>query len=395
MTIQLKQFRAQDNKPASQLYNDIFGSILPRPMDLMDQEPLVYGPDNFKYCCMAFDGSKVVGHAAARAATVQMPGAKLVWAGFGNVYTHEAYRGHGLASKMNQWVWDRLRKDGVDGAYISGNHGIYTRFGAAETGSYTVYHFKTNQLPHGKANLKVRQAGNKDAALLAALHNVESVGYQREVSEFKEVLDKGWAYLLKARAWVIEAGRKPLAYLTMGRWEEGGKLAQAGVVEYAGSRPVLVAALRLILEREKIKEAELLVGDWDLELKWLLESHGLKGQWSSVPGGQFVKDPDDESGTHLILEPFRMFKKLRPYFESRLGTEVGGKLELKKGKGQALILSLGRESHEVPDLGRLARLVMGEKPSVWKARLPKSKALRSALQTVFPLPFPPIGLNWM
>ncbi len=364
-------------------FNQVFTPDI--PIKLERDFAASYDRANLSNACVALDGRKLAAHAVAKPVDLRMHGCALKWASYGNVMTLDAYRGKGIASRINARLWAKMKREGVDGIFISGGRGLYTRVGATPSGDYFRHWVKPSQLSKlaGLGKLELRLCAPKDLPALLQLQNAETVGFRRHERDFRGPLKDGVAFLGPARAWLFSSGGGPLAYVVLGpSWNER-KLRRwryANIVDYAGDRAALLAGLGLLLKRGRRKGAELLVAASDASLRFLLEGCGSKGKWR------------DSHGTHLLLHPARLIRRLVPWFEARLGADAARLRFSTSGKG--FQFRLGSSSHKLKDLQALTRLLMGQKPSAWKASLPKSGALRRALENIFPLPFPIIGLNW-
>lgn len=351
--ITYRNLRVSECPAMNRMYNRVFGEWLLKPADLIREEPDIYGPANLRHCWGAFDGKRLVAHVAARRATVAMEGATLLWASYGNVMTDPAYRGKGIATKLNRMAWGRLREEGVDGVYISGGRGLYRRMGAVPCGDYEWFRLKYARVaafPLGA--LRLRRCGPADAETLARLHRPDRACFLRNAAEFHGSLATGRTNLRPARVWLVTESETPVAYVVASPlWAKTGPERGPGdVVDYAGARAAVVRSLPEIMRREGWRGIGITVATGDKELRGLLRGAGLRGR------------PTDVKGTQLLLNPTRLVRRLRPYFEKRLGVAAARWLKF-----------------PLHDRRRMTRLLLG--PTKRTAALP--------------IPFPPLGLNWM
>lgn len=357
----LSDLKTRQLPELSRGFNQVFKQYLPWTIRLEHHFAPSYVPENRAYTCVAMDGKKIAAHASGKAYGVRVGDARITWSSFGNVMTLPEYRGKGLASRINARLWGRMKKDGVDGVYISGGRGLYTRAGAAFSGRYFSFVLKASQIKAASQGLRLKKCGPSNLASLLRLQRSKNVGFERSERDFRTTLSHGIAYLCKCQAWLLLSSGKPLAWLAL------NPAKRAKLIDYAGPRSAVLAGLKLASRKLGFKEVELSVAGWDEEF---LRLAGGKGKFSLV------------DGTHLILDPQRLFKRLRPYFEQQLGKEAARSLAFKQ-KGKGFEVKLGSKRASLKDLPALTKFIFGNKAKV-----------SGPFQAIFPLPFPIIGLNW-
>ncbi len=354
-------------------FNLVFKEYLPRFIHLNRDFAPSYVPENLSNTCVALDGKKVAAHASGKTYGVRCGAANFVWASYGNVMTLPEYRGQGIATRINARLWGKMKREGVDGVYISGGRGLYTRVGATPSGAY-VDHLIRRKAP--VKDLRIRRCGPSDLNLLLSLQDAEKNAFTRKEKDFRSVLSDGVMYLNQASAWLISSKSGPLAWAVLGpagKKKNKKRPFTASLHDYAGSRAALIAGLDLLMKRLGYKETEMQVAGGDKEFLWMLEQRGSKGHFHGV------------DGTHLILDPLRLMKRLRPLFSEAPRLQR---------KGQGFEFSLGSARYGVKDLPALTRLILGEDPKTRDRKLPKKGKLATELRRAFPLTFPVIGLNW-
>jgi len=382
--IRIRWIRPTELGKVSRQFNRIFGFKPTYLVNLLRDEPNVYGPSNTRYSLAGFDGAKVVAHAAGRVGVVNIHGLSLPWSSYGNVFTDPAYRNRGIASRINRTIWGRLKSDGIEGVFISGGRGLYTRMGATVSGEYWNFSYSPLRWRALRAvrPVTVRQCTVQDAPLLVSLHAREAVGYLRAPQDFLPLLKHRKANHGPARTWVMMHGSVPLAYAVVGLHGRGAR-RRGAVIDYAGSRMALTAGLAQIAQRRNFRSLALPAAGWDRELLWMMRSMGRRGRWSPV------------GGTHLILNPARLVRRIQPYIASRIGASAAARLRFRPRSGGRYEFALGAQRHRYSSLAALTVLIMGGRPGQSSQWLPRSGTLRQALQRIFPLPFPIVGLNWM
>ncbi len=363
-------------------YNRVFIDYLQRHISLMRAEPGVYGKSNLGLCYAAFDGRKIVSHAAARVCPLKIAGARLNWASFGNVFTLLTYREFGLSTMVITALWRKLRKMGVDGVFISGGRGLYTRLGASPCGNYRGFtchkgRMTSRLLP--KHGLSIRIARPADAPILAGFHRHERAGFLRSGQDFAPILKEGIGNLREAAAWLICHWRIPIAYVAVSHWPS----RQGEVIDYAGARSAIALALPQIMRQMRLKRVDITIPAWDSECLELARGLSQSESWKSV------------EGTQLLLHPLRLVRRLRPYFVACLGSRAGAKLRLSRHPGGGFVWRFGSKRLRHRDIQTLTRFMLGDVPERWIDLLPREPAFRAVMRGVFPIPFPVIGFSWL
>ena len=366
----------------NRLFNAIFSDYFFRSMKLERDFAASYVPANHANALVALHGNKVVAHAVAKPADLKMEGAVLRWASFGNVMTLPDYRGRGIATRLNSMLWSKLKAEGVDGIYISGDRGLYTRAGATPCGAYVDFWGVEARI--SSSGLKVRRCTMADLPELLKLQAAEKTGFVRSQADFQSVLKDGVAFLSLASAWLISDRQGPLAWAVLRpSWAERKEKRprQGAIVDYAGSRAVLVAGLDHCARKLGYRSLNFTVAAADRELRWILEQRGVKGHFQT------------DRGTQLILDPVRLLHRLRPYFAGRIGTKTATALRFRRN-GEGFEFSFGSSRVPLQNTNELAVLLLGDEPRRWRTLLTARSRLADLLREVFPLPFPILGLNW-
>lgn len=363
-------------------YNRIFSDYLQRHIPLKLAEPGVYGKSNRRLCYAAFDGRKIVAHAAARPCSLNIGGARIKWASFGNVFTLLTYRERGIATLINKTIWGKLRKMCVDGVFISGGRSLYTRMGATSCGNYRGFTCRESRMSARllpKHGLSVRIAKPSDAPALAEFHRHERAGFLRTREDFTPILKERLGNLRAAAAWLICHWRIPIAYAAVAQWPR----RHGELIDYAGARSALALALPHIMRQMRLKNIDVTIPAWDTECLELARGLSQTESWKSV------------DGTQLLLHPPRLVRRLRPYFEACLGRRAAARLKLVRHPAGGYVWKFGSKRMRPMDIHALTRFMLGDIPENWNDLLPREPTFRALMRGVFPIPFPVIGLSWL
>lgn len=290
----------------------------------------------------------------------------------GGVCTHPEHRGKGLASIVLEASFERLRREDVDFAYISGDRGLYFHAGANYAGTARRYRLEPGTLAVEGPGVQLRVARREETPLLATLAGGEGTRVVRPLDDFALVLGAGHCAGRPCRFEVVEWQREPLGYLLVGGpWEadEGQE-----VVEFAGERLALLSALALLSRGGSLW----LDVPHDDPLEGLLRTAGARGQVAR--GG----------GTFKLLDFGRTLRKLAPYFQERLEREL--RLEVVSGGGRHVAWS-GADVLQVESEDQALWLLLGRRPDAESAGVCATGVFAEVLRTCLPLPLPSLYLN--
>jgi GNAT superfamily N-acetyltransferase len=311
----------------------------------------------------------------------------------GGVCTHPDYRRQGLAGHLLEHCTQQLAKEGAQLILISGDGGLYTRYGNVLQGKYCYFSIQSEQSGQWQptpTNLVLRRATSKDALLCSQLYQAEPVHFVRQKSDFSVALQDpmGDPYI-HADPWIIEREGEAMAYLFLGI--PYGINANAGirhVSEYAGSRTALADSIPELMKVGNLQSLSLPAAWQDREFIQLLQASDYSGNMAPLDGH-----------TLRIINFPNLMKALRPMIEARLDArllrglhfEQNGPLLGGTGADRHMI-ARGSERLEL-DGAAMTRLVMGSRGSEAES-IPVSGALAEVISALFPLPSFLPGLNY-
>jgi len=276
----------------------------------------------------------------------------------GSVCTRDEYRGRGLAARLMDDCISVASANGASLLLVSGGRGLYRRMGCVDAGLFTAIRLqRDSRLP--AVSSRVREWTEADLPELESLHRQERVRFMRAPGEMAALLRTRALHGRPARTWIVRVGERTAGYLCVSgpdvRTGPGVLVAR----EIAGSRPAILAAAPAILDASGAECLEVEIPASDTETISLARSFGCASRAMGM------------HGTLKIIDPPAFFKALEPRFLARLSPE---------GLAERSIRDIALTPAE-----DLAALVFGsterESPKI--------------LGSVFPLPLPGYGLNYI
>jgi predicted acetyltransferase len=300
----------------------------------------------------------------------------------GSVCTHEAYRQRGYASALIADALNKMKRDGMDFVMISGDRGLYRRFGCFKSGIVYLYNDASlfTDLGFEEKDFEVIICNNNHIKDIAAVYQKEPVRFWRSLEDFK-ILTKFFITPpkyegLQARIYLATINNEPLAYVAAFSLT---KIKFLKICEYAGSRISVSNLIAHILKSEQSRSIELTVPFQDADLIRLLGRCGLR------------KQSINSEASMLILNPESFFEKAKSYLAERAGVEVTSEINVEAYddrvkfsiKGDSLVL-------EPSDF---TSLFFGS-PEKERNR-EKIKPIMNLLGEALPMPTPAYGLNYI
>jgi len=386
--LEIRTMKMREIPQLERMYFEVFGRWLYRPLRFAEDKTQIYNPRNARHVWVAVDCGRVVASVSGRPAWVNVDGALLRWAAYGSVMTAPAYRGLGLGTRLNELAWNALRRDGTDGVYISGGRNLYRRMGSIKAGCFRYY------LPRGRdfrgfraggGTVQIKPGRLSDTGILVEMCRRQRVGYRREPADFRAPLKYGLANIYPGKLWMICRHGRPVAYGLVS-WYPGGNgriLSEGELADYGGDRTALFLAIPEMARRTGLARLGVTVNGRDDEMNSLFRSVRVGAEWKR------------HSGTQVILDAVRTVRRLAPYFRRHLGWEAAQRLRFRRIRAGGYEFTLGKVRFPVGDDSHFASLLLGDRPDRFPLLLPRRGVLRDILSRVFPVPFPPAGINWI
>jgi len=322
---------------------------------------------------IAEDG-KPVSHIFHAVDTVSLCGCSFRVASLGGVGTHPDYRNRGHAGRILEDSLARMTANRARIVIVSGDRSLYRRNHCVPAGDVLETRIFRDTLPPAPSGLAITRFAVSDWPSLSPLNQAEPVRFARSADFFSRCCF--WWDISQPEVWVISDQRGPLAYLSLHRpWRDESKRTRT-VGDYAGCRAAIFDALPLIFEADNIQEINLRFPGQDREFAYLASRRGL--QLKSAPPW----------GTHRILNLPGLMRDLRPYLSARLADKDLRQLSFRQ-QAEVCTFSYGTQRVEL-DLSQTARLVLGspDAPDI-------DGELGRVLRTVFPIPLPMPGFNYV
>jgi predicted N-acetyltransferase YhbS len=322
---------------------------------------------------IAEDG-KPVSHILTTVDQVSVYSCHLKVASIGGVCTHPHYRHRGYASLILQESLRAATAAGARVLIVSGDRGLYRRNHCARVGDLLACQILPESLRPGHGKLAVRRVTADHWPLLSPLNAAELVHFVRGADFFSRCC--WWWNCVSNEIWRVDSNGELVAYLSLlPPWREEHRPTRT-VGEYAGCRAAILDALPIIFQQTEIAGISFLVSARDEELAYLLANRGLALKAAALPG------------THRLLNLPGLMRDLRPYLAARLTSQVMRPLASDQQEEVCCFL-LGQERAEM-DLTQAIKLILGgpDAPRI-------GGELGRALTSIFPLPFPLPGFNYV
>jgi GNAT superfamily N-acetyltransferase len=276
----------------------------------------------------------------------------------GSVCTLDDYRGQGLAARLVDDCAAAALAQGVSLLMVSGGRGLYRRMGCVDAGLFTVIRVRRDgRLP--PVSTRVREWSEADAPELEALHLRERVRFVRAPGEMLSLLRTRALHARPARTWVVRVGERTAGYLCVSGPDEKTGPGVLVAREIAGSRHAILAGAQAIMDECHAECLDIEVTASDSEIVFLAGAFGCESRSEGM------------HGTLKIIDTEKFFKALESRFQERLSPE-----------DRTLLSSHDVTATPTEDLAALVFGSIERKPPM-------------VIPSVFPLPLPAYGLNYI
>jgi len=319
---------------------------------------------------------KVVSHVGVWEGWLNLCGCWVKVGLVGAVCTHPDYRNRGYASALVRDAFKKMVGDGVDLVMVSGKRTLYSRVGCVEAGRLYEFKIRPSALTLFE-DVEVELYSEEKVSDFVTLYQREPVRFKRTLDEFKVLACRRIREeAAKVKHFIAYNKGRPLAYISLlsfgGTWS---------LVEYAGSRRVVLHMISEVSKKFGIDRFELNIPHGDWELLNLLEGAGFKPKTSRAPASL------------AILNPVKFAEKILLYVEERAG-EIDFRVE---SRPDGVRIQLSDSCLKLEDPREFTMLIFGKPETIENPDIPDFvfNRVSEPFRAVFPMPTPVYGLNYI
>ena len=355
-------------------------------LSMFDEFPTLFAPENSERLRVVSDSGRIVSAINYVVRPVTIYGNLVHVASLGGVCTYEECRGRGLATALLADSFVKMREESADVVLISGGRGLYLRAGCTPGGREVACRLDRAALGQLDApgSAVLAEAADEHVPSLIAIHQREPARYVRSPWDWRQFLSI--CRLERAgtpapfgvrRCWLITAGERAVGYVVV-EFTRDVTAPSAHVVEYAGARRMVFAAVRLLAEKYDLRHATGSVLPEDVEALGILASVGADTKRRML------------SGHTLSVLHDRVLDCFRPWLSERVGRSAAEQMRLECADGN---WSLVRGDTRVPVGGvdRLNAVLFGD----GLEDLGHSNASLGVWRQALPLPWVLPGMNYI
>jgi ribosomal protein S18 acetylase RimI-like enzyme len=366
-------------RSAAELANLVFRHDSPYKME--EEFPLLFSENNLEKIRVFVDAGKVVSMVGMCINDVIIMGCMIGAVCIGSVCTHPEYRNKGLASKLLEDATNRAVQEGASLMLVSGDRGLYRRFGCVDAGIYRWYSIKRDQLEVHEKNLTLRKYGEKDVIELVKLHQLEPIRFIRTYEDFKTLLESKRLCDQISETYVVEQNGPVVAYVSL-QLPRSRDLPLA-ILELAGSRVAILKTLRSLMDDVGTESAIVRTTTADVELDHLMVSAGAKRST-----GGFM-------GTVKLIDIERFLESIDTYMTEVIGKRRRKNLSIKyEGKNSELSFTYMDQKFSIRGIDEITSFIFGSVEKQQKLKHANSE-LEDMLNSIFPMPLVDYGLNYV
>lgn len=309
-------------------------------------------------------------------------------ASIGAVCTHEDYRCRGYSNVILKDSLEKMRKEGVDFLYVSGDISLYTKNNIHITGKMVEFNIDKNYVDEHKEiktdEYEVKECSQEDIPLLYAFHEAEAVKFIRDKQRFYDLAGRVPGVSVfnnTSKIFRIEGNGQIQGYFICGIFKKENGGYKAEVIEYAGKRKAILAGIIKTMAQLNTAGISGYVTWFDNDMLRALEEYEIKMEASNYPG------------TMRIINFTQLMQKLKPLYaqEKKLDNiefcESDGKYIIRSGRLE-LVIENDKTMHDL-FLGNGKELLETE-------HITGDDALFDMLKLILPIPVPyPYNLNYI
>jgi ribosomal protein S18 acetylase RimI-like enzyme len=367
-----------------QLINSTFSVRAKIPFKMEKKFPLFLCEDNLENIRVIFHNGRPVSVAGYYPSKLSIEGCEVRIASVGSVCTDVEYRGQGLASKIMDDLEAEVKKRSIGLLLISGTRSLYLRRNCAFVGGFMKCDISKMSipLPPLPSNAEVIDYDPQFFNQVVHLYNREPVRFVRTCIEFRALLQASLIadYDCAYRMYVIKRAARIESYFLLRIFHKHE--AWGEVVEYAGERSLVAAALNRLLTLGGLNRIRILVPVGDPLVLHLRDSQARLQNYNQL-------------GTVKIIDYSHLLKDLVPYFSQYTQPESLHSRLLNKKNGLFSFADhdglLKMESAEV-----MVQLIFGfpgnkQLPKYLRDQVRQHPGSKEFIHNVFPVPLPWTG----
>ncbi len=372
----VRSLRKNEMESLRSLLGDVFFDELP------DIQPHAINTENSDNLLVVVENGEVVSHIATIKRHVSILGCSLKIASLGGVATYESHRGKGYASILLEKTISACREEGIDYIMVSGYRNMYHRYGCRHVGKDWQFHVQADQAKDfDDSNLTISQASTSDIDDLSTIYRRESVRWVRPSSDIEFGID-GWVCNRRAKTHLIQQRGKLVAFVVVEQTTKNDHSESCRVLDYAGERSAIIGVLGKFIQKQGLQKISIHVMGYDAVLKNLLQSHGLNGSQSSLPG------------TTMLVNFDQLLRKMRPYFIECIGEKAVNGLAFKE-VGDQYHVYYGGDRVVAESKGEAAQLIFGTWSGLEETILDQGGQAGELLRRCLPIPGVWYGVNYV
>ncbi len=309
-------------------------------------------------------------------------------ANIGAVCTHENFRGRGYSRLILRDCIERMRNEGVDFLYVSGEIELYTKNNIHITGKMLNFiineEFLAGHAGSKNSRWDVRVCEPEDMKQLSNIYEAEEVRFIRGLERFSDLMSRvpGAAVFNHAsKTYAVREGGQIKGYFICAVIPGDNGNFRMEVIEYAGNRKAVLDGMIKVMEQEKPEAVSGYAPWFDSNMTKLLEDLKIETKAANYPGTmRIINFPQ-------FLHKLAPLEKRDKRFESTEFYEVEDKYVIRSDKGEL----------QIGDDKTMHDLFLGNAVSFkHKEYLNGEETLNEILRMLLPIPVPyPYNLNYI
>ena len=177
--------KIEEFESAVNLINKVFRDLRNHKPTMQQEFPLLLNKDNIENMIVIEKDNKIVSDVNYLVQNVNIQGSAISMASIGGVCTDPDYEGNGYASKILDFVEDKMYKESVDVVSISGTRTLYTRRNCSLPKNFYKY---TTYPKDIQINFEVKEYSEEYLDKMLEIYNQNSTRFIRTKEEFKTLL---------------------------------------------------------------------------------------------------------------------------------------------------------------------------------------------------------------